>query len=126
MKNVLFMLVVLVVLFSLNSNVFAGPPCPPGTMSCSENYAVGTASPAAKTVLTDKEKRVHLITFSETMSKAPTTAIYPALKRAEEWLAKQNRETIMSQSQTVTCLRSSNCDAFVTVMYWSMEETTKK
>jgi hypothetical protein len=125
MKKVLIMMVVLTGLSSLSAAAYADQAISKNyLMPIAQTGAPSLTAPTAKTALTGKEKRVHLITFSEVLEKVSTSGVYPALKSAEKWQAEQNPETILSQSQTVTCLRSSGCDAFVTIMYWTLEPSS--
>lgn len=131
MKKVLIMSMVLSVLFVFSAFA-AGPPqmpkppkmvgestqktCQPGT-SCSENYAAGEA----KILEVKLVKKIELKTFLRVSRRTPINALYAALNQTRAWLALQNVETIISQSQTVHCTDNrGTCDAFVTIMYWRM------
>lgn len=90
--------------------------------SGSENYTMPVAQDFDKALETVKIKKVQIITFSEILKRTSTSALFGAQNQAKRWLAQQNAETILSQSQTVECRDSSGtCNAFVTIMYWKME-----
>lgn len=123
------MLVVFSVLFSF-SLAFAGgsdkdKPCSTNA-SCSENFAIGEVKVSEVKFV----KKIKLITFSEILKKTPNGALYAAQDKSEKWLAKQNPETILSQSQTAICTaragQNDNCHAFVTIMYWHMVPVGQK
>jgi hypothetical protein len=121
-----FFVIVALFSFCCLTTTAVATPCPPGTISCSENYTLSPPEVIKTQTPMVKTKKVRFKTFTAILKKNPENAIESAQQQAENWLNKQSPDTIMSQSQAVTCTRQDSCDAFVTIMYWKMEVASKE
>lgn len=134
MKKQFLSILVAIAILSFNSAVFAdnskingldglivANPSYSHDASSSENFILTDAKISKVSVPeTKKVKKIELMNFSVIMKKVSNGALYAAQDKARAWLDKQNPESILGYSETVTCPRPGSCDAFVTIMYWRM------